>query len=280
MFMPLLDTILFHPATPFALSFSLCVLVLGFTSQKSPLRPLGLIPILGCMQLAMRTVRTKDETTHQLYMSMLMGSTASMAMQYLDSVLLSRWTYEAQGPTSALGGQRNLRTLSDAAQHGREPRARTFVHRLVFGWNEAFRARSSGTPWEVNHVPNFFPDRPDMVPTRANFLYMTARRCLVSLFIVDVISFMGRDATMNSVNFASSRIPFFARLQNATGEEILLRLISSVLHWVTFAFLLQAMYDTSAIVVIALGLGRIQNWPPLFNRWTECWSVRQFWGYH
>ena len=117
-----------------------------------------------------------------------------------------------------------------------------------------------------------------MVPTRAQFLYLSARRCLISLFIVDVISFMGRDATLNSVNFAQNRIPFFARLRSVTTEEILLRVISSVLHWVTFVFLLQALYDIAAILIIALGFGRIERWPPLFNRWTECWSVRQFWG--
>ena len=230
------------------------------------------------MQLALRIVRTKDDNTHQLYMSMLMVSTAGMVMQYLDSVLLSRWSYEAQGPTSALGGQTKLRTLSGAAQHeGRRSVGMSFS-RLVFGWEETFRSRSTRTPWEVKNVPKFFPDRPEMVPTRAQFLYLSARRCLTSLFIVDVISFMGRDATLNSVNFAQSRIPFFARLQSVTMEEIVLRVISSILHWVTFKFLLQALYDVAAVVIIALGFGRIERWPPLFNRWRECWSVRQFWG--
>lgn len=278
MFNPWPNSLLSYPVIPFALSLSLCVLVLGFTSQNSPLRALGLVPMLGCMQLALRIVRMKDHTTHQLYMSMLMGSTASMVMQYLDSVLLSRWSYEAQGPTSALGGQTNLRTPSGAAQHEGRRSAGMSFSRLVFGWEETFRARSTRTPWEVKNVPKFFPDRPEMVPTRAQFLYLSARRCLASLFIVDVISFMGRDATLNSVNFAQNRIPFFARLRSVTTEEIVLRVISSVLHWVTFVFLLQALYDIAAIVIIALGFGRIERWPPLFNRWTECWSVRQFWG--
>ena len=110
------------------------------------LRALGLVPMLGCMQLALRIVRIKDDTTHQLYMSMLMGSTASMVMQYLDSVLLSRWSYEAQGPTSALGGQTKLRTRSGAAQHEGRRSADMSFSRLVFGWEETFRARSTRTP--------------------------------------------------------------------------------------------------------------------------------------
>lgn len=278
MFVSWLDTVRSHPATPFALSLSICVLVLGFTSQKSPLRILGVLPMLGCMQLAVRTIGTQHAATHQLYMSMLMGSTASMELQYLDSALLSRWTYEAQGPTSALGGQTNIRTLNAASQRRPNGCANTYLRRLVFGWEEAFRARSTRTPWEVKNVPAFFPDHPNIIPTKAEFLYSTIRRCWISLFIVDIISFMGRDATMNTVNFASERIPLLTRLQDVTMEELLLRLISSVLHWVSVVALLQAIYDGSAIMVITLGLGRIERWPPLFNRWAECWSVRQFWG--
>lgn len=274
-----LETVLSHPLTPFALSLSTCVLVLAFASQNSPFRALGLLPMLGSVQLALRTIGTKTEITHSLHMSIFMSSNISMILQYLDSVLLSRWTYEAQGPTSALGGQKNLRTTRDVTQQELKPHASTLVRRLVFGWEEAFRPRSTRTPWEVNHVPKFFPDRPDMVPMRAQFIYWTGRRCLISFFIVDVISFIGRDATLNSVNFASDRIPFFTRLQDVTGQEVLLRFISSALHWATFGFLLQAMYDTLAVGAVVLDLGRIERWPPLFNRWTECWSVRQFWGY-
>ena len=273
-----MDTILSHPTTPFISSLGLFVLTLGFTSHNSPLRYLGFIPMLACMQLALHTVQVKDESTQPLYMSMLMGSTATMVMQYLDSVLLSRWTYEAQGPTSALGGQANLRKPSDAQQHGKKPRSGTVVERLVFGWEEAFRCRSARTPWEVNHVPKFFPENPDLVPSRLEFLYWTSRRCLVSFLVVDVISFLGRDATSNAINFASSRIPFFSRLQDVTTEELILRLVSSVLNWVTVVYLLQALYDITAVVVIGLGLGRIERWPPLFNSWKECWSVRNFWG--
>lgn len=67
-------------------------------------------------------------------------------------------------------------------------------------------------PSEVNHVPQFFPDRLNMVPTRARFLYWTAKLFSTSFFIVDVISITGRDATLNSKNFASDTIPFITRL--------------------------------------------------------------------
>lgn len=243
-----------HVTVAFAASLSLCVLTLGFTSRTSPLRSFGMVLVLGCLFLAWRSVRTTQTNTHQFYTSFLMGSTSSMMLQYLDSALLSCWTYETRGPTSGLGGQTALRTPNENASHlGWKPRSITKVDRLVFGLEETFRARSAGTRWEVKHVPKFFPDQPNIIPTRRAYLIRAMRRCLLSLLVVDVISFMGRDASMNAINFAPSRVPFFA--------------------------LLQAMYDASAIVVIGLGLGRIERWPPLFGSWTECWSIRQFWGY-
>ena len=134
-------------------------------------------------------------------------------MQYLDSVLLSRWSYEAQGPTSALGGQKTLRTSSSASQP--EGNYNMFVKYLSladeqFGWEEAFRARSTRTPWQVNHIPIFFPGRPKMVPTKTQFPYRLAPEFLLSVLILDVMSLrgQGQDASMNSICFASSQVPF------------------------------------------------------------------------
>lgn len=116
--------------------------------------------------------------------------------------MLSRWSYEAQGPTSALGGQKPLRTLSRASQPEGNYLLSTLSSRLRFGWEEAFRARSTRTLWQVNHVPSFFPDRPKMVlvPTKTQFLYWMELEFLLSVLIFDVMSLMrqGQDAPMNS----------------------------------------------------------------------------------
>ncbi|KAL8920937.1 MAG: hypothetical protein Q9208_005963 [Pyrenodesmia sp. 3 TL-2023] len=183
---------------------------------------LGLAPMLAYVYLALGTSQFHRDTTHQLYLSMLTGSTASMALQYLDSALLSRWTYTARGPTSALGGQKNLRgsgTDHHHRQHSAGGRAAFSSSRLVFGWEEAFRARSARSPWEVKNVPSFDPRNPDaVVPTKAQFLRRAARRALLSLFAVDVIGYLGRDAGMNAVHFARGRIPVVARWRVCDGR--------------------------------------------------------------
>ncbi|KAL8771028.1 MAG: hypothetical protein Q9209_003447 [Squamulea sp. 1 TL-2023] len=150
---------------------------------------------------------------------MSMGGTATIAFQYLDSALLSRWTYAARGPTSALGGQKNLQKSDPYHSSG------ALTSKLVFGWEEAFRARSASSPWEVPNVPKFYPTdkQPNRLPTRTQFLRYAALRCLVSFCLVDLIGWMGRDASMNAVHFTSERIPLFTRWYDVTGEELVLR---------------------------------------------------------
>lgn len=264
-----------QPPIPCALSLLQHVLVLGFTTKSSPLRMLGIAPMLSFLYLALRASEAHRDTTHQLFLIMSMGSTASIVFQYIDSALLSRWTYSARGPTSALGGQKNLQKNESHIPPG------ALTSKLVFGWEEAFRARSASSPWEVPNVPKFYPadKRPDRLPTKAQFLRYAALRCLASFCVVDMIGWMGRDTSMNAVHFASERIPLFARWQDSTGEELILRLVCSVLHWLVAFCVLQGLYYGAAIVVVGiLGWGRIERWPPLFNRMTHCWSVRRFWG--
>lgn len=270
-----LHPLLSNPLTAFILSLTQCVLVLGFTSREWPLRTLGLVPMLTYVYLALHASRIHHDTTNQLYLNILAGSTASLTLQYLDSTLLSRWDYTARGPTSGLGGQKSL---LDGKNGQNRSVTTTFTSRLVFGWEETFRARSARSPWEVKNVPSFDPKRPHEVPTKAQFLRWAALRCLVSFFLVDLVSYLGRDTSKNAVYFAHSQIPVLTRWHHVTAEQLVLRLVSSVLHWVMAACLLQGLYDGAAIAVIGLGLGRIERWPPLFNRLGECWSIRHFWG--
>ena len=62
---------------------------------------------------------------------------------------------------------------------------------------------------------------------------------------------MGRDTTLNATNFASGRIPLFVRRDNVTVEEAVIRVINSLLNWVTFVFLLDGLYNVAAAGVMA-----------------------------
>ncbi len=101
--MPRMDALLAYPPAPSALSIGTIVIVLGFTTPSSFLRPLGLVRMAGCVQLAMRANQTKDENNNAIHMSIFVGSTTSMLMQYLDSVLLSHSFRDSPQPTVPFG---------------------------------------------------------------------------------------------------------------------------------------------------------------------------------
>ncbi|KAI4106141.1 MAG: hypothetical protein LQ339_003138 [Xanthoria mediterranea] len=258
-----------HPFTALALSLAQFVLVLGFTAPSSPIRLLGMGPMLGYVYLCLHATETHRHI-HSMYRTVMVSGTGILAFQYLDAALLSRWAYSARGPTSALGGQKSLRSCEARLQG-------TVTSRLLFGWEEAFRARSARSPWAVPNLPSFYPDDPDRLPTRGQVVRGAALRCLVCFLVVDTISWTTRGANDPSL-FVPSRIPLFARWRYVTRDELMVRSVSSLMQWVVFAFVLQAYHDITILLVIGLGRGRIEKWPPLFNRWRECWSIRRFWG--
>ena len=207
-----------------------------------------------------------------------MGSTSSMLMHYLDSALLSRWSYEAQGPTAPYGGQSILRIPKQTREKEKRLETASLFRRLQYGWDESLRTRSAGTPWAISHIPPFYKDDSRRLPTKAEFVYWSLRRCVICLILVDVVCYMGRDTSQNALIFNSSRIALFSRLQNVTAEELILRVIASLLHWIVTTLYLHAIYDGVAAAVIGLDFGRMERWPPLYGSVTELYSVRQFWG--
>ena len=258
-----------HPFTALALSLAQFVLVLGFTAPSSPIRLLGMGPMLSYVYLCLHATETHRHI-HLMYRTVMVSGTGILAFQYLDAALLSRWAYSARGPTSALGGQKSLRSCEARLQG-------TVTSRLLFGWEEAFRARSARSAWAVPNLPRFYPDDPDRLPTRGQVVRGAALRCLVCFLVVDTISWTTHGANDPSL-FVPSLIPLFARWRYVTRDELVVRSVSSLMQWVVFAFVLQAYHDITILLVIGLGRGRIEKWPPLFNRWRECWSIRRFWG--
>ena len=48
--------------------------------------------------------------------------------------------------------------------------------------------------------------------------------------------------------------------------------------WLNAYFSLSMLYSLSAAVTTALGIYRPRDYPPIFGRIQDSWSVRRFWG--
>lgn len=257
--------------TPLVFSVLIGSLIIGFTSRSSLLRPAAIPAEASCVYFALKNALSAPLDPKFLN-NLLVFGTSLIFLAYLDAAVLSKWTFEAQGPTSSRGGQTVLRTEKDEsrAKHG------TVWERLNFGFDLCFRSRSAGTPWEVSNVPPFFRDQPEVVPNRGRFLYVTGKKLMFDILVLDVLQIAARYG--DSSAFQPLRVFFFSRLSDVTLEEFVSRIINTIVYWNVANMFLEIYYNTAAFVVIGLGLGNIAHWPPLFGYFTQLWSMRQFWG--
>ncbi|MCJ1350247.1 MAG: hypothetical protein MMC33_000228 [Icmadophila ericetorum] len=183
-----MQSILSHPATPNLSMLAIMVLTIGFTPPASLLRLsfLLIIPFLFIQTIKLSNSYPAVDRT--MYVSTL----ESFALQYLDSVVLSAWSFDAQGPTSALGGLKSVRSKPQKVSKGRHDKTAaapdTITARLHFGFLESMRSRYIGTPWEVKNIPPFSASNPSFVPSRTQFLTKGFFRTFIYLSLVDLAS--------------------------------------------------------------------------------------------
>jgi hypothetical protein len=191
-------------------------------------------------------------------------------------VVLNKWSYEAQGPTSSLDGMSiTAQTKEKYTQHRRRG---TFWRRIRFGLAQSFNERYISTPWQVKNVPPFDSRYPDCVPTRQNFLRQSAITVGICVFLLDLLGLFASDTSENKVNFARERVGFFSRLHNISSEEYAIRTVSTLIWWIAANWILQVLYYSLAFGTVLFNVTSPNLWPPLFGSLRDLLSVRQFWG--
>ena len=243
--------------------------VLGFTSANSLVRT-AVFPILLLWTWA-ALPHSRNGVSRNIWASFLASNLLGQCLQYADMALLSRWSYETDGPTSALGGQRNLKTEASGKHL-------STMGRVRFSLFTTWAARLANTPWEVKNTPPFRAGDPTFVPSRRRFLCDTALKLTTCILIIDIVALVPVEPAQNSILFSGARVPLFARLRNVTGEEVVIRVGVVLSGWVINYCILEAIYDTLAIVFVTLGLTGVSAWRPIFGNLKDCRSLRRFWG--
>lgn len=263
-----------NSVSTFVLSLTTFTLVLSLTSHTSIIRPAA-FPLM--VLYVWLTVASPVEFKHPLYANLVGASVCIVALRYVDAILLSQWTFQTKAPTSSRGGLKVLSSNSKASMPMKE--TSSVGQRLRFGAMHIFSSRFCGTPWEVQNVPPF--DRHDarLVPTRAEFLWRNAVGFVICTILLDLSRWPAGDPKRNAVLFSPSRVSLFARLGDVTAQELVVRLITSVMFWFITYITFQGIYSGSAFLTVASGLSKVEVWRPLFGSLADCWSLRQFWGY-
>lgn len=265
-----------NPISAFIISFCTFTFTLGLTSRCSIIRPAAFPIMLICVWLAISTPQAV-RFSHPMYPNLLGGSVFAFVLQYIDSVFLGRWTYEAKGPTSSRGGQRVL--SSDVSARKGRTNTDSVPRRLWWAFTHPLNRRFCGQPWEVQNVAPFDRHNPKHVPGRAQFLWRNAVECAVCILLLDLSQSVGGNPAERAHLFISSRVPFFARLGNVTPEEVILRYATSIMLWTNAYILFELCYCGLAFVTVTMGVSNIESWHPMFGSLGDSWTLRQFWGY-
>lgn len=267
------------PITLFIISLAINIFVFGFTTTSSLWRPFGLLLILALFLSAV-LVLPRVSLNKVAEKNVVAIGVALMALHYIDVALLSRWSFNAAGPTSNLGGQTVLREeLYDTGkQLEKKPLATVFAQRLNFGWEQCWQRRYLQTPWEVKNSPPFSYELPGAKPTRRRFLCHAALHFLLAILVLDVVGLPGLYVPPNHSEFDSGHILSFGRMRDVTSEEISLRIVSTTAYWLMSAAIIELEYYGRALFAVGLCNDQVANWRPLFGRFSDAWSIRQFWG--
>ena len=275
---------LLHPLTHNIFQALLSVLILGFTHPTSAYRLLA-FPFHCLFLLLLFFPPHPIFNYSRLLSTLLAANTLGFSFQYLDAAIISRWSFDAQGPTSAQGGMPHIvhqgHDTSKIAK-SRDRSNRTWLNRLAFGFWIALplSTRLVNTRWQVTGTPEFPARR---LPSRSELLGRASVRLITYILILDLFgTLIGKDDPTDNTNqelFNWSRVPLFARLSAITGQEILVRMGVSFFMWFLAACVLQVLYSAMQIVAVGSGLTGVEGWKPLFGNLSDCWSVRQFWGW-
>lgn len=257
------------------LQITILVLILAFTAGSSLIRPGALQLMIFLTYFQLPYVKHLE---HPVYRAFLGATGVYVIIMYIDIILLHRWTFEAKGPTSSIGGLNPVE--NGASEKTNRHRSRVIgdtLERLRFGLSITLQCRFSATKWPVKNIPPFSQKDPGYVPGRHEFLRGMIIKWSAYVLILDLVSLVSNNGD-NTFTFSSARIPFFTRLADVSGEEIQTRIISVIGYWTIQYIVIEVLSGTLAIAAVALGITAVNVWPPVFGSLGDCYSLRQFWG--
>ena len=255
-------------------------MVVGFTNPQSLLRPAALPPM---MLYAFSQLSCVQQIQHPAGRAFLGAASVFLVILYIDLALLSRWTFNADGPTSSIGGLTPVDISQSATESNSSERkssqgvTQTVLARLRFGFRISLQSRFPGTKWPVKNIPPFSRHGPSHVPTKVDFLVRNALKCSIYILILRLSNRFG-SPDQNPVLFSQNQIPFFTRLRDVSASEVGTRFLSVMGYWTVQYMVIQVLYSILAILAVTLRITDVKVWPPVFGSVGDAWSIRQFWG--
>lgn len=267
-----------HPLFLLAAEILSIALVTGFTPSSSPLRIVFLVFLSLCVCTAIPTCT--DHIPRNPWAAFVAGYLATFLLHYTSTAVLSRWSFDNQGPSpiNAVSAESKSGAIDGKPGSKRSENdglRATFWDRLNFGFQVATSFRYIGTPYQARNVPHFSASDPSYIPSRSNFLSRKAIIFLISFTILDLIN-LGADSPLN---FSPETIPLFSRVSHITGQQLLTRLITTLGYGIAVCTFQQFVHSIVALIDVGFGFSKVEFWRPLFGSPGEAYTLRRFWGF-
>lgn len=255
-------------------------IILGFTHAGANIRQVALAIIALCPVVQFKYL---DGIEHPVLRAFIGAACIFVVVLYTDAVLIHKWEYEAQGPTSGAGGlipvipiHKSVASKGGSRGGGWSP---AVLPRLEFGIRLSLTSRFPATRWAVKNIPAFSGKDPTYIPSQWVFICTATTKLFLCILLIALLDFMPKSSTEEKTNlFSSQKIPFFTRLVDVSDTEILIRLASVLGYWFVQYLVIQAAYYTLALPSVILGLTESKEWPPVFGSVGDSYSIRNFWG--
>lgn len=268
-----------HPLTIAVFLVCHCAVMIGFTSPDSLLRlaSLPLQPLVASLLFRTEVMSRWGTGTNTLVASFIL----SMPLQYLDLVLLSKWSFANQGPTRfSRSDKRHIKsgTAKEGAPASKDmARPDSIWSRLRFGLATTVSTRHLNTPYEARNCPHFSEKDKNYTPSRSSYLLKTLGIVVVTSFAVDFF-FAINGLEGATISISTAKIPFFSRLNAVTLPEIIERLVISGLSFINTYLIVQAGYGLAGLLAVGSGISNVRDFRPVVGDISLGYTIRKFWG--
>ena len=163
----------------------------------------------------------------------------------------------------------------DFPQNSPEKTSSGFLARLGRAIWALWSTHAVNTPWQVKNVPPhpaYFTRRGMDAPPRACFLFRQSAIFAWQYLVLNILQ-LAQDVEKGDH-------AVFTEFEWDVPVEIWIkRVISSVITWfLASRIILDIYYRAVSILCVGVGLHSPSDWPPVFGRMGDAYTLRGFWG--
>jgi hypothetical protein len=139
-----------------------------------------------------------------------------------------------------------------------------FLSRLRWALKLSFTPRGVGWTHESTSVL-----RPHPPPTMSRTTFIISQLCWTLFYIL----------LFDATTLYTAHNPSFVAGGSLAADGWFWRFVNVTVSGVHATYHISKQYLLFSVVLVALGLSKPQEWPPIFGLWRDAYTLRKFWRY-